>query len=83
MLEPSAFTGTYPGAVLVKHALSNFDSEPLILDPGRFRSKNSQNRAKRKSIFPGKAREDRILILRYLDSPMAKVFPKSYLIFRF
>ena len=43
--------------------------------------KNSSNIAKSNRVFPGKGRGDRALILKYLDSPMAKVFPHYCLFF--
>ena len=61
--------------------LSNFDSNPLIWDPTLFPRKNNPNIAKSNRIFPGKGREDRPLILTYLDSPMAEVFPYNCLSF--
>ena len=53
---------------------SDFDSDPLTFDLVRFSAKNTQNSAKNNRICPGKARGGRALIVRYLDSPMAKVF---------
>ena len=54
--------------------LTNFDSNLLICDPTLFPGKNSPNIAKSSRVFPGKEKEDRALILTYLDSPMAEVF---------
>ena len=61
--------------------LSNFDSNPLICDATLFPGKNSPNIAKGNSVFPGKGRGDRALILTYLGSPVADVFPKYCLSF--
>ena len=62
--------------------LSNFDFNPLICDPTLFPGKNSPNIAKSNNrVFPGKGRGDRALILTYLDSPMAEVFPHYCLSF--
>ena len=62
--------------------LSNFDFNPLICDPTLFPGKNSPNIAKSNNrVFPGKGRGDRALILTYLDSPMADVFPHYCLSF--
>ena len=62
--------------------LSNFDSNHLISDPILFLGKNSTNIAKSYSFFcPGKGRGDRALILIYLHSPMAEVFPHYCLSF--
>ena len=55
--------------------LSNFDSNPLIFDPNLLPGKNSPNIAKSNHVFLGKGTGDRALILTYLDSPMAEVFP--------
>ena len=55
--------------------LSNFNSNPLICDPTLFPDKNNPNVAKSNCVFPGKGRRDRALILTYLDSLMAEVFP--------
>ena len=60
---------------------SNLDSNPLICDPILFLGKNSPNIAKNNRIFPGKRGGDRVLILTYLDSPMAEVFPHFCLSF--
>ena len=54
----------------------NFDSNPAL-----FPGKNSPNLAKIYLIFPGKERGDKALILTYLDSPMAEVFPDYCLLF--
>ena len=45
------------------------------------KSKNNPNIAKSNCFFPGKGREDRALILTYLDSPIAEVFPHYSLSF--
>ena len=55
--------------------MPNFDSDPLTCDPVLFSAKNSPNSAKSNHIFPGKGRGDRALILTYLNSPMAEIFP--------
>ena len=52
-----------------------FDSDPLTFDLSLFPAKNSRNRAKTNHIFSGKVRRDKALILQYLDSPMANLFP--------
>ena len=54
--------------------LTNFDSNPLICDLTLFPCKNSPDIAKSNHVFPGRGKEDRALILTYLNSPMAKVF---------
>ena len=54
--------------------MPNFDSDPLICDLALPPFKNSLNSARINSIFPGKERGDRTLILTYLDSVMARVF---------
>ena len=61
--------------------LSNFDSYPLIFDPNLLPGKNSPNIAKSNHVFLGKGAGDRALILTYLDSPMAEVFPSYCLYF--
>ena len=61
--------------------LSNFDSHPLIYDTALFPDKNSPNIANSNRVFPGERRGDRALILTYLDSPIAEVFPHCYLSF--
>ena len=43
--------------------------------------KSSPNITNSNRVFPGKGRGDRYLILTYLDSPMADVFPHHWLIF--
>ena len=65
----------------MKEYLSNFDSNPLTCDPALFPGTNSPIIAKSNSIFPGKGRGDKALILTYLDSPMAEVFPHYCLFF--
>ena len=60
---------------------SNLDSNPLICDPTLFFDKNSPNIAKNNRVFPEKGGGDRVLILTYLDSPMAEVFPHFCLSF--
>ena len=59
----------------MKQYLSNFDSDPLTCDPALFPGKNIANIAKSNRIFPGKVREDKDFILRYLDSSMVEDFP--------
>ena len=59
----------------------SFDSNSLICGPTLFPSKNSPNIAKSNRVFPGKRKEDRALILIYLNSPMADVFPHYSLSF--
>ena len=54
--------------------MTNFDSNLLICDPTLFPGKNSPNVAKSNRAFPGKGKEDRALILIFLNSPLAKVF---------
>ena len=61
--------------------LSNFDSNPLICDSILFPGKNGPNIAKSNHAFPGKGRVDRALILTYLDSPMAELYPHYCLSF--
>ena len=61
--------------------LSNFDSNPLICDPTLFPDKNSRNIANSNRVFSGKGRGDRVLILTYLDSQIADVFPHLCLSF--
>ena len=61
--------------------LTNFDSNPLIRDPTLFPGKNIPNIAKSVRVFPGNWKEDRALILTYLDSSMAEVFPHYSLSF--
>ena len=61
--------------------MSNFDSHPLIYDTTLFPDKNSPNIANSNRIFPGERRGDTALILTYLDSPIAEVFPHCYLSF--
>ena len=56
--------------------LTNLDSNPLICDRTLFPGKNSPNIAKSNRVFPGKGKEDRALILTYLNSSMAEVFPQ-------
>ena len=63
--------------------LINFDPNPLICDPTLLPSKNSPNIAKSNCVFPGKRKENRALILTYLNSLTAKVFPLYSLFFRF
>ena len=43
--------------------------------------KSSPNITKCNRVFPGKERGDRDLILKYLDGPMADVFPHYWLFF--
>ena len=61
--------------------LSSFDANPLICEPTLFPGKTGLNIAKSKHVFPGKGRGDRALILTYLDSRMAEVFPHYCLTF--
>ena len=61
--------------------MSNFDSETLTYDLTLFPAKNSLNSAKNNHIFPGKERGYRNLILTFLDSPMAEVFPGKRIYF--
>ena len=63
--------------------MSNFDSDALTCHLALFPTKNRPNSAKSNRIFPGKETGDRTLILTYLDSPMAEVFPSKYTFFRF
>ena len=58
--------------------MSNFDSDHLTCDPSLFPTRNSPNGAKSNRIFPGKGRQDRALILTFLDSPMVEVLPEKY-----
>ena len=58
--------------------MSDFDSDPFTCDAALFPAKNNLNSAKSNSIFSGKGREDRVLILTYLDNPMAEVFQKGW-----
>ena len=46
-------------------------------------SKNRTNVEKSNSVLPGKGRDDRALLLTYLDSPMAEGFPHYCLDFDF
>ena len=50
-------------------------------DPTLFPDKNSRNIAKSNRFFPGKGRGDGALILTYLVSPMAEIFPHYCLSF--
>ena len=61
--------------------LTSLDSNTLICDPTLFPGKNSPNIAKSNRVFPGKGKEDKALILTYLNSPMAEVFPHYSLSF--
>ena len=61
--------------------LTNFDYNPLICHPTLFPGKNSPNIAKSDRIFPGKRKEDRALILTYLNNPMDEVFSSCSLSF--
>ena len=61
--------------------LPNFDFNSLIFDPTLFPGKNSRNIAKSNRAFCAKGRGDRALILKYLDNPMAEVFPHYCLSF--
>ena len=54
--------------------LTNFDSNPLICDLTLFPGKNNPNIAKSNRVFPGKEKEDRVLISTYLNSPMDEDF---------
>ena len=75
------FTGRCPGTVLLKQVISSFNSDPSTFDHGRFLAKNNLNRAKSNRIFLGKKRRDRDFIWQYLDSPMAKGFLVTFLLF--
>ena len=75
MLEPNVLTDL--------QILSNFDSNPFICDSILFLGKNSPNIANSNLVFPGKGKGDRVLILTYLDGPMADVFPFYCLFFLF
>lgn len=44
-------------------------------------TKNNPNSANINCIFSVKKREDSVLILAYLDSPMVEVFPGMYVFF--
>ena len=61
--------------------MSNFDSKPLICDLILLLGQKRQNIVNNNRVFAGKGREDRALILTYLDSPMAEVFPHYCLSF--
>ena len=54
--------------------MSNFDSDPLTLDPALYPVKNSPNKVKDNHIFQWKKKVDRALILIYLDSSTAGSF---------
>ena len=60
-----------PEVVLLIWPRFDFDSELLTCEHTPFLAKNIQNRTKSNSIFPEKLGQDRALILRYKDSPMA------------
>ena len=56
-----------------------------MCDLAQFPSKGNPNSAKSNCIFPGKGREDRAVILTYLESPIDKLFlekSKILLIFK-
>ena len=59
----------------MKHYLSVFGSTSLTCDLTVFPDKIIPNTAKSNRILPGKGRGDKDLILTYLDSSMAEVFP--------
>ena len=61
--------------------LLNFDSNPLICDLTLLPGKNSPSISNNYCVFTGKGRGDRALILKYLDSPMAEIFPHYWLSF--
>ena len=61
-------------------SLSNFDSYSLTYDHALFSDKNSPNIAKSNRIFSGKERGNKVLVLTYLDSPVADVF-RHYCLF--
>ena len=65
----------------VYKSLLDFNFNHLICDTLPFPGKNSPNIAKSNRAFPGKEGRDRALILTYLDSPMAEVFPYCCLSF--
>ena len=67
-------TGRCPGTVLVKKLFQILVMTlwPLIL--AGFLPKIAETRQKNNCVFPGMARRDRALALRYLNSPMAKFF---------
>ena len=65
----------------MKKTFSSFDYDPSTFDLARFSAKNSLNKAASNSIFPVMARRDRNLVLQYLDSRVAKVFPDKILFF--
>ena len=60
---------------------SNFDPNPLICGPTLFFGKNSPNISKNSRAFSGKGRGYRLLILTYLDSPIAETFLHNCLSF--
>ena len=60
---------------------ANLTSWSLTFGP-IFAQKN-RNTAKSNCIFNSKLRPDRAQIFGYLDSPMDKLFPRTYLLFRF
>ena len=61
--------------------LSNFDSNTLICALTLFPGQKSPNIGKGNCVFSGKGGGDRALILTYLISPMAEVFPHYCLSF--
>ena len=61
--------------------MSNFDTNPFTCGLTLLPGKSSPNIANKKHVFPEKGRGDRALILTYLDSPMAEVFPHYCLSF--
>ena len=63
-----------------KIATLNFDSDPLTLDLGPFLPKIAKIGQKAIAFFL-EMQEEIGSILRYLDSPMAKVFSLKYLLF--
>ena len=75
MLEPNIFYRKLTRNRVDDLPLSNFYSNALTCDPALFPGRNSPNIAKSNRIFPGKRGGDKALILTYLDSPMADVFP--------
>ena len=61
--------------------MSIFDSNPLICHPNLSPGKNSPNIANSSRVFLGKGRRDKALVLAYLGSPIAEVFPHYCLSF--
>ena len=61
--------------------LSSFDSNPLICHPTLSAGKNNPNIANSSRGFLGKGRRDKALVLAYLGSPIAELFPHYCLSF--